>query len=299
MSPRFRLRLFAQQFDLREGVTRIGRSDTCAITIDDSAISREHAEIVVRDGRAFLRDLGSRNGVRIDGARVYEEIELRSGDRIGVGHQDLVFTREGMSSLQPTETAQVATCLACAVPFPATELRCPLCRASTGPDETLEAAAPPSSRSGWWLALQAELLAKALDLGRLDDAQEILQTIDDGVASAILARSTVDGVALESALTGAIRAGIALEESRWIGWSLDTMRAFRHRPTGALVARLESIPRSLLGESRVALAALVADAETDLGAAHALSGLAAIAAGLSSKRRLRAATPAEGLPRAS
>lgn len=55
---------------LRQGVTTIGRSHDCDITIADSAVSKRHASIT-RDGdNVVLRDLGSTNGTKVGVERI-------------------------------------------------------------------------------------------------------------------------------------------------------------------------------------------------------------------------------------
>lgn len=48
----------------------IGRDESCEVHIDDPMISRRHAEVIHRDGRWCIHDLGSRNGTLLDGQRV-------------------------------------------------------------------------------------------------------------------------------------------------------------------------------------------------------------------------------------
>jgi diguanylate cyclase (GGDEF)-like protein len=63
----------------------IGRTSECDITLSDSGISRQHAAIIVHsDGTLVLRDLGSRNGTRLNGKRVSESV-LADGDTIRLG----------------------------------------------------------------------------------------------------------------------------------------------------------------------------------------------------------------------
>lgn len=50
---------------------RIGRNADCDLVLDDSSVSREHAELAF-DGGWRLRDLGSKNGVHVDGLPVRE-----------------------------------------------------------------------------------------------------------------------------------------------------------------------------------------------------------------------------------
>ncbi len=69
----------------------IGRSRQCDIVLDDAGISRRHAEIVPQGGAWVLRDLGSTNGVLVDGASISGEHRLADGDRIALGSSELRF----------------------------------------------------------------------------------------------------------------------------------------------------------------------------------------------------------------
>ena len=62
----------------------IGRSRDCDITIDDPNVSRRHAELRNEDGRWVVADLGSTNGVKVNGRRV-ENSALEPGDDIVLG----------------------------------------------------------------------------------------------------------------------------------------------------------------------------------------------------------------------
>ena len=75
---------------LHEGVTRIGRSITADLELEDMTVSRRHALIVCGEGKAVLLDDGSRNGVRLNGARVTRS-ELQDGDTIELGHTQLRY----------------------------------------------------------------------------------------------------------------------------------------------------------------------------------------------------------------
>ncbi len=51
-------------------MTRIGRGDDTDLRIDDPGISRHHAELRRSGGDVTIVDLGSTNGVVVDGQRV-------------------------------------------------------------------------------------------------------------------------------------------------------------------------------------------------------------------------------------
>src|SRR4029450_6777005 len=75
----------------------IGRRETNTPQLGGAGVSREHAEIVVDDGRYLLRDRHSRYGTFVGGEPVTER-PLQPGDRIRLGRAggaELVFLGEG------------------------------------------------------------------------------------------------------------------------------------------------------------------------------------------------------------
>jgi hypothetical protein len=71
----------------------IGRSRECEILIDDPNVSRRHAEVRKTIEGWMIADLGSTNGVKVNGKRVHEEV-LRPGDKITLGLIELEFDEE-------------------------------------------------------------------------------------------------------------------------------------------------------------------------------------------------------------
>jgi pSer/pThr/pTyr-binding forkhead associated (FHA) protein len=72
----------------------IGRSRECDIVLDDSNVSRRHAEIAPSGQSWLIRDLGSTNGVRVNGRTVEGPHPLESGDRVELGTVDVLFEVE-------------------------------------------------------------------------------------------------------------------------------------------------------------------------------------------------------------
>lgn len=66
----------------------VGRLDSCDVVLDHPTVSRMHAELAFRDGAWVLRDLDSKNGTSINGARVVRS-QVRAGDLIALGEQRL------------------------------------------------------------------------------------------------------------------------------------------------------------------------------------------------------------------
>ena len=71
----------------------IGRSRDCDITLEDPNASRRHAEIRNEDGHWIVTDLGSTNGIKVNGRRVQEAV-LQPGDELALGLARLRFELE-------------------------------------------------------------------------------------------------------------------------------------------------------------------------------------------------------------
>lgn len=69
----------------------IGRSRDCDIVLEDSGASRRHAEISPCAEGWELRDLGSTNGVRVNGRAIDGLQPLRQGDHVEIGSTEIVF----------------------------------------------------------------------------------------------------------------------------------------------------------------------------------------------------------------
>jgi pSer/pThr/pTyr-binding forkhead associated (FHA) protein len=68
----------------------IGRSRECEVMLADPNISRQHAELRRDGSRWVIADLGSTNGIKVNGRRV-DRAQLEPGDRITLGLTELTF----------------------------------------------------------------------------------------------------------------------------------------------------------------------------------------------------------------
>jgi len=64
-------------------VILIGRHPECDVRIDSPQVSRRHCCVALAYDRMVIRDLGSTNGVRVNG-RVIAEMQLRHGDEVAI-----------------------------------------------------------------------------------------------------------------------------------------------------------------------------------------------------------------------
>jgi pSer/pThr/pTyr-binding forkhead associated (FHA) protein len=90
--PRARLTVDGKPYDLSRDVVVLGRSRECDITLDDANVSRRHAEVRRENGNWFVVDLGSTNGIEVNGKRT-ERAKLEHEDRILLGRTEVTFER--------------------------------------------------------------------------------------------------------------------------------------------------------------------------------------------------------------
>lgn len=75
----------------------IGRLPENDVVLIDETVSRQHAELILRQGDYILKDLGTRNGTWVNGERI-KELRLKDGDEIKIGTIPLKF----LSSARPS-----------------------------------------------------------------------------------------------------------------------------------------------------------------------------------------------------
>jgi len=87
-----------RQIPLLPGENILGRAPEARVQLDHGRVSRQHARIVVGEGKAVLEDLGSKNGTFVRGEPVTRPEELGDGDEICIGNFVLVFRDSGANS---------------------------------------------------------------------------------------------------------------------------------------------------------------------------------------------------------
>lgn len=69
----------------------IGRGADNDVALEDAEASRRHAMLFHHEDHWWLSDMGSRNGVRVNGMRLTHARRLRDGDELRIGAQKLSF----------------------------------------------------------------------------------------------------------------------------------------------------------------------------------------------------------------
>lgn len=82
----------------------VGRQDGNTIRLTERNVSRRHARFTRDDkGNYRIEDLGSYNGVTLNGAKIQGAAELRDGDRVGIGDYVIALRAEvSTASMRPS-----------------------------------------------------------------------------------------------------------------------------------------------------------------------------------------------------
>jgi sigma-B regulation protein RsbU (phosphoserine phosphatase) len=85
---------------LTEGKYTLGRSSQCELVVDDSTVSRRHAQIeITGDNMVELTDLGSHNGTTVNGYAISGSTEVKADDIISFGRvQFRIVPSEGQKT---------------------------------------------------------------------------------------------------------------------------------------------------------------------------------------------------------
>jgi hypothetical protein len=244
---RFRLRYRSTDLDLSLGAFLIGRSSRCNLAVADALVSRRHSALHVGPEEVTVEDLDSRNGVVVNGLRIDGPRQLAHMDRIFIGALELLF----IDAEQITDRLggeRYLVCNSCGAISGAAKRHCGDCgvrldppTGSTEQDRRgLDSDAPAwgeDTRPVRTLEVIGGIAAKAMKMGRLDEAERVLlphldNILERGMRQLPLADSDQEDSDLifEAATVYALKLGRGPRGIKWIDW------VFRlHASTGRLM----------------------------------------------------------------
>lgn len=250
---RYRLRFLLQEFDLHAPEVIIGRSSECHITIEDPLISRQHARILIEGEEARIADMGSRNGVRVNGRLVKGEQVLKDGDRIRLGTQELLFSMVGRAERAPRPTGYMKLCHACGTPYPEGAPSCPHCGApALAEEDTMSGAAPEPKRS-WTFQLLGEVIERALASGRAVEAERLMRKAAKEIDERLAAGERLDAGHTGMIAAFAVRLAKLVGGSEWVAWAVALHRRQNLMLSDQVIDRLDELDGSAFPDLRMLL----------------------------------------------
>lgn len=228
-SPPYRLKLPHGWLPLPPGVFELGRSAHCQVILDGPKVSRLHARIVIEPSGPSIEDLGSANGVFVNGRRVTRGRQtLAVGDRILVGDFELELSvGEAHDTLPPDQRPSGRPTLV----------------TSLNPPPTGPAAATSKAHA---LELLGSVAERAIGTGDAARAEGILKgRLLEVLASA--AGGTCDNLSRELAIKLSLSLAQALPSADWVNFAVNLLIATRALPTDAELNALEKAALRVTG----------------------------------------------------
>lgn len=236
---RFWLEHAGQNIELRRGRLLVGRSSGCQLVLDDSMVSRRHAEIAVSDDAVVVQDLGSVNGIYVNARRVQNSQRLNDGDRLQIGQREFLLHSVVRETSPGGERSMSETLHGDARALGASE---------ESEDQT---------HVGDVFDVLGSVADKVLALERGDEAERILS----GVLLTLLrdaetGKDVVPAVA-ERAATYAVRIASATGRPTWLDYTIDLYAKLRRVLPLPVVDQLYDVVRRARGMNVSALRAYV------------------------------------------
>jgi hypothetical protein len=92
----------AWEIQLKPGLNFLGRGASNDFKLDDLSISGSHCQIMVDNGAAVIKDMGSTNGTYVNRAKI-QESRLESGQPLRLGSLDMIFYTDGPDAVSTVQ----------------------------------------------------------------------------------------------------------------------------------------------------------------------------------------------------
>jgi|GEM_PF-1825858 len=96
-----------REYPLTDLAMVIGRDDSADIRVDDRKVSRRHASFRVLEGQAWVEDLGSINGLRLNGKKIKQRAMVLASDVVQVGSYEIRVRVEAASGVGTADIVSV------------------------------------------------------------------------------------------------------------------------------------------------------------------------------------------------
>jgi len=252
----YRLRYMHHDLELSEGQFAVGRSSTCQLSLDDPLVSRLHAVFFVGDHKVTVEDQASRNGVLVNGQRIERRTELRPGDRILIGSQELMLLAQADQTANTTDspigrgtlTRMPAVGDTSEMPTPAT---------IQPPSDVIDADASTVRRAHAFNLLGG-VAEKAFVMGRAEDAERLLATPLVELMEASRAGRRISPALVDTISRFAAKLATVTGKASWVDYVIEIYQAQARPCPAPVVDELNSALRRVSGIDLVRLRAYLA-----------------------------------------
>jgi len=221
--------------ELPDGEFAVGRSASCQLSLDDPLVSRRHAVFTVAAGVVVVEDLGSRNGVLVNGQKIEGRFKVAPGDKVLIGSQELTLVEilgEDVGGLLAATAARRR---------PVTLSRMPAEPIAEEHNITKVGALSPEVANELSIVRRIDgfrvlgsVAEKALAMGRADEAERVLATSLAEVLDSSRRGRVVPPALAEQATRFAAKLATATGKGSWVDYTIE-IYATLQRPAPAVV----------------------------------------------------------------
>lgn len=222
--PGYGLKVGREIIRLDKQVMIIGRAETCDIVLTSALASRQHARLFVSADSVSIEDMGSRNGVLVNGSPIESIKKLAHGDTVILGDEHLTVVLLLPERGHTQREVRMADTLVGEV--------------QSDPEE--------ATRRSHLLEVLGGVVDKQLALGHGAEAERLLSK----QLRLTLERAKLEGidpVLNEQAARYAIKLGDVTKKSEWIVYAISIYHYQRRVMPVALVDELYSVLRRVRG----------------------------------------------------
>lgn len=277
----YRLRYQAHDIGLSPGEFLIGRSAECQLALDDPLVSRKHAAFRISKDGVTVEDLGSRNGVLVNGARIEGPQAITEQDKVVIGSQELrvYFVDETAEAAAREQYRRHTQTLGVGASELDVHLAAAVVASPPPPAPGSSPAAVPPQPAESTVGIRGlgsfQLLGgvadKAFALGRAEEAERILQALLVEVLGRAREGKPVEANMAEQAARYAARLAGATTKASWIDYVFELYQRLRRPAPAAVVDELYTMVRRVKNLDPKGLRAYLAalrDAQGSFGPAE-------------------------------
>lgn len=215
------IRLGGHDIELRTGETLVGRHDSCHIVLDDVLASRRHAALRFDGQSVQIEDLGSVNGVLVNGKRIRKSHGLVDGDEVKLGSQTLSIHLGASAGSRPHRNKTGATTMA----------RAPDPESVNFDEMTLV-------RDAATLGVLANAGSKAMLLGNGEHAEALVSKSLLTIMEHVRLGRNVEADTMETAACQALKLAQATRKASWVDYTIGLYSISDRVTPGAVVELL-------------------------------------------------------------
>ena len=233
MSRHFYLRHDGFDVPVTPGSMVLGRAADCQLVLYSSRVSRRHAMFTLTDAGLTVQDLGSANGVFVNGTRIDGRKKLDGGDEVLLG-DELLTVVPGRPRPDAMFRATLPGVQQLPVPPPQPVLQ--QAPKTTMPDATVRADV---------LSLIAKLADKMLAVGKVAEAERILAPRLREVLSHARSNATVPDEVADAAARHAVRLAQGAKDPAWVEYAFELHSYLRQPLPSDVIEQLYTTLRTI------------------------------------------------------